>query len=84
MTAHTPPSSCPTCGAILDAATGIKDMAVAHHLEPKPGDRTVCYQCGGLAIFDKRLMLRRPTSAERREMLRKPEIVAMHNKARKN
>lgn len=83
MSTLIPPSSCPTCGAILDAATGVKDMTIADDLEPKPGDGTVCFRCGGLAIFDKRLALRRPTSAERRMMLRKPEIIAIHNATRK-
>ena len=83
MTAHIPPSSCPTCGAILDAATGVKDMAIDDDLVPSPGDGTVCARCGGLAIFDKRLHLRRPTSAERRRMLRKREVVAIHQAARK-
>lgn len=83
MTSLIPPSSCPTCGAILDAATGMERMTIADHLEPSPGDGTVCIRCGGLAIFDKRLALRRPTSAERRELLRRPEIVAVHRAARK-
>lgn len=84
MTANITPSSCPTCGAIFDAATGLKDMAIADDLVPSPGDGTVCIRCGGLAVFDKRLALRRPTSAERRKLLRKPEVIAIHNAARKN
>ncbi len=84
MTSHLSPSTCPTCGAILDAATGVKDMAIDDSAVPSPGDATVCIRCGGLAIFDKRLSLRRPTSAERRSLLRMPEVVAMHQMARKN
>ena len=38
-------TSCPKCGKILDAATGMGDYS------PKPGDVTVCIGCEGVLQY---------------------------------
>ncbi len=50
---------CLNCGQLIDAATGID-----HRNKPKPGAITVCWYCGHLMAFDKKLRLRELTGQE--------------------
>lgn len=43
------PTTCPTCGYKLDAASHLEDQTV----RPSPGDFTVCFNCAGLLRFDE-------------------------------
>ena len=45
MRSHTPESSCPNCGKVLDAATHPGDAV------PRPGDLTMCAVCGEFSEF---------------------------------
>ena len=49
-----PPSTCPTCGDIHDAA-----VEVAGRGRPRPGDLTVCFGCGTILVFTEKLAERR-------------------------
>lgn len=52
-------SACIACGALLDGWTDV--VADAH---PKPGDLSLCLQCGALNVYDDALALRAPTHLE--------------------
>lgn len=55
-----PPSSCPYCGVVHDAALNTSDNE-----PPGPGDVTICSECAGLAIVTDSTGARRmPTDAE--------------------
>jgi hypothetical protein len=62
---------CPGCHVNNDGATSVElDGAV-----PADGDATVCVYCGTLAIFTRGAKhLRRPTAAERTELLADPDV----------
>jgi hypothetical protein len=49
-TTHVPPSTCPSCGALLDAAS-------ARDARPSPGDYSICVKCLAVARFDAGLRL---------------------------
>lgn len=66
ITSRTPPSTCPSCMATLDARTGID-------ARPKPGDASICIECKTLLIFDENLRLRRPTEEEIIQVRKVPE-----------
>ncbi len=53
------PDRCPACGLAIDAASN-----TWNNRKPKPGDATMCIQCGAWAIFDPHMKLRPPTLAE--------------------
>ena len=42
-----PQSKCPTCGYEMDSATG-----TTHDEDPRPGDLTVCLNCGEMLQFN--------------------------------
>jgi hypothetical protein len=44
-------TECPCCGAIHDAATGLKGEAEV----PKPGDLSVCISCGAVCEYDQNM-----------------------------
>ncbi len=50
---------CPSCGAELDASTG-----VGHDNEPKPGDVSLCAYCGEVLTFGPGLERRRLSDDE--------------------
>ena len=58
-----PESACPSCGARLDAASGLD-----HDNAPKPGNVWICIQCAEIVIYDEQLGLRKPTLAEMIEL----------------
>lgn len=50
-TTHLQESRCPACRKALDAATAI-DAPTA---KPKPGDVSLCFGCGTVLVFTKKL-----------------------------
>jgi hypothetical protein len=54
-----PPSPCLSCGDMNDMAKGTKPGT-----RPKPGDWSICYNCGHIMTFAADLTLRNPTDAE--------------------
>ena len=61
MKSHPMPlNTCMACGYAHDAASivGAKDH------QPRPGDMSVCLNCGHLAVFDDQLRLRALTADE--------------------
>lgn len=55
MTHRLRESKCPACGSRLDAASGLRGTAVP---KPKPGDITLCIDCGQVMEFTATLGLR--------------------------
>jgi len=53
----TPPGLCPECGRLLRHAS---DMNGTGH-RPKPGDLSLCFNCGAINEFDVGLGLRPPS-----------------------
>lgn len=56
-------SRCLDCGKVLDAASN----AIGDGL-PKPGDITICLDCGHIMVFDEHLKVRIPNDQEMFEM----------------
>jgi Zn ribbon nucleic-acid-binding protein len=54
-----PVSKCPVCGEPNDMAASIEA-----DVTPKPGDFSVCLECGHVMVYDYELKLREPTSAD--------------------
>jgi hypothetical protein len=54
---------CPKCRHTLSAAMGMDTDN-----KPRPGDATICINCGIAMIFDESLRPRFPTDAERKEL----------------
>ncbi len=50
---HLPPDECPVCHGYLDAAGPITNAKV----QPKPGDYSLCINCGALLRFDPGMRL---------------------------
>jgi hypothetical protein len=68
-TTRVPETNCPACGARFSAATAAIDDAV-----PKPGDWTLCIECGVVLAFDETLTPRALTEDEQREADADPRI----------
>jgi hypothetical protein len=58
-----PPSPCPSCGKVLDGATGVGEE---RGIKPEPGAITICGYCAAVLVFGGGLKLRKmdPTEAE--------------------
>jgi hypothetical protein len=69
MTTRLSESNCPACGKGFNAATAAVGDAV-----PKPGDWTLCIECGVVLAFDETLMPRALTEDEQREAEADPRI----------
>jgi hypothetical protein len=52
-------SPCPFCGKVMDCASNIEGKGA-----PEPGDVSLCIYCGGVMIFDRELVGRKPTDPE--------------------
>lgn len=55
-----PRAKCPTCNYVMDDATAADHSDV----KPKPGDPSLCINCGEALTFDDKLVLRRMTTGE--------------------
>lgn len=64
------PHSCPHCGRVNELAGGAPDKA------PVEGDVSLCWQCGGIAIFTAGGSSRLPTHEEAIEIGQSPEVRA--------
>lgn len=64
-----PPQMCRQCGYKFDASSATRKSG-GKKLMPKPGNVSICLNCGDLTFFDKGLRLRPPTPAE----LADPEV----------
>lgn len=62
-------NTCSICHHQLDGATQINGIN-----KPKPGDVSLCIECGNIAIFGNDLELRQPTSEEN-QVLQKDHII---------
>jgi hypothetical protein len=69
MTTRVPETNCPACGKAFNAATAAVGDAV-----PKPGDWTLCIECGVVLTFDPTLRPRALTADEKREAEADPRI----------
>lgn len=65
------PSICSKCGYNFDCAT---DLRVENR--PKPGDWSMCFKCGNIAVFDEQLKVRSATQEELLRAIEEPEIAA--------
>lgn len=63
---------CSICHHELSGATQINGID-----KPKPGDVSLCIECGNIAIFCDDLQLRQATKEEILEILRDPETAIM-------
>ncbi len=75
-----PKGKCPGCGLDLLGATNVFTKA-----RPRPGDTTMCLECGIVSIFTADLRLRMPTTRELAALINDPRMQAMaraHTKAR--
>ena len=70
-TVRRPSTACPYCSKENDAATPAGTDAEA---VPGPGDVSVCFYCGGIAVFTE-TGLRKPTDAERADLLEDPLVI---------
>lgn len=66
-TTRVPSNRCPVCKYQMDAATGVEPET-----KPKPGDVSICWQCGAVLIFDTDLTSRLPTEQEFKELRESP------------
>jgi hypothetical protein len=66
-----PRSRCLHCGMALDMALDVWGTN-----PPKPGDATICVECGHLMVFGKKMRLRNPRRAEQIKMAGDPKILA--------
>lgn len=65
----TPVAPCPHCGEELDVASGLGTQD-----GPKPGDISLCIDCGGVNIFDENLKPRLPTQEENQKAEQNPMV----------
>jgi len=68
------PQMCVECGLLFNASSpthGPRNL-------PKPGNVSLCLNCGHLALFDDNLMLREPTTEEWTE----PELQEIQRRGR--
>jgi hypothetical protein len=65
-----PDANCPTCGHAFSAASNALD----NERGPRPGDWSICIECGGVLAFDASLRPRALTEAEQRAADADPRI----------
>lgn len=68
-----PTCRCPLCGYEIDRAGNASKSATP----PKPGDRSLCFECGGVLVFADDLSLRAPTFREFDETLCDREMMRL-------
>lgn len=62
-------TKCPHCGRVNELHSGPEPGSI-----PKPGDVSLCWECGEVAFYTKDGGLRSPTLAEWKDLLADPEI----------
>lgn len=60
---------CRVCGHLLTGAMGVETPDGPRNASPKPGDVTLCLQCGELHVFTPKLKLRLPTDGEKLKLM---------------
>lgn len=72
MTSHEMPNPCQClfCGYQLDMASNVPGQTS----QPKPGDVTMCFKCGGFMTFDDDLVMRKPTEEETATLMADPTV----------
>lgn len=73
---RTPESRCPKCDYKLDGAT----LALGTICAPKPGDVSVCLNCGQLLVYHDGTLLRQATADEIRDLMQQRALWAMIEK----
>ena len=71
------PTLCLGCGWLLNASASA-DLRRKRVPLPRPGNVSLCLNCGHLALFADDLTLREPTAAENAE----PEIIELRRQAK--
>jgi hypothetical protein len=66
-----PGRTCISCGKLNDQATDPLE-----EVQPKPGDVSICFYCGHIAVFTLDLTLREPNLEEARDIAGNPEILS--------
>jgi hypothetical protein len=62
MTTHdVKPCFCPVCFSLVEAATNASNKTNA---SPKPGDLSICWECGSPLMYDSLMMLYPPLESE--------------------
>ncbi len=74
-----PDQMCIECGYAMNAATPTKASGTKPDDVPKPGDVSLCLNCGKLQMFDDKMRFREPTPHEWAD----PELIDMQAKARR-
>lgn len=68
---RTPECRCLDCGTMIDSASAIKDDVI----RPKPGDITVCVNCGHIMAFNDDITVRMLTDDEMFEIAGRLDII---------
>jgi hypothetical protein len=66
----TPDCKCPWCGHLFDRTSNTEGDQ-----EPSEGDFTVCISCAKISVFNADRTVRKPTTAERAQMLKLPWLM---------
>lgn len=67
-----PPVKCPYCGYRMDCTSGVFD---GEGKIPKPGDASICLNCGKASIFTDTLGMRFPTPEEKADLADDERII---------
>lgn len=78
---RTPASLCPHCGAMITAASD-SGLGPTNRNEPKPGDASMCLECGEFLIFDQELKVRLPNDDEVKALDADPRVQRMRRARR--
>jgi hypothetical protein len=70
-TPRVPPSQCPECGTVNDAATVAFEI---WHRRPTEGDAGICIVCRHISVYNADLTMREPTIDEMLKFGRDPKI----------
>jgi hypothetical protein len=75
-----PPQMCVECGLLFNAAspTGPDRHKGFRQPKPRPGNVSLCLNCGHLALYGDDMKLREPTAEENTE----PEIIELRRRGK--
>ena len=65
-------NTCPGCGRVNDLATHAGEINAGG---PQPGNLSICFQCGHLAMFCDDMSLRELTDEEMHDVAGDPELL---------